>query len=233
MGKRILCIGDSNTWGYIPGSGERYEKNVRWTGKLAQTLGENYEVIEEGMNGRTTAFTDKIEPGTAALDYLYPCLISQFPLDYIIVMLGTNDTKTRYGVNTVEIGYGLDEVLLKIEETCRRKSQTPEKIVIAPADLYPKKDWIEFTAESAQKAGLEPVVFLHYPPLFGNSCNYDMLEVLHKYGIKKCFYGHLHGRAHAYAINGTRDGVEYRLIASDFLHFDPLDITKIVQSDNL
>ena len=51
MGKRILCIGDSNTWGYIPGSGERYEKNVRWTGKLAQTLGENYEVIEEGMNG--------------------------------------------------------------------------------------------------------------------------------------------------------------------------------------
>ena len=233
MGKRILCIGDSNTWGYIPGSGERYEKNVRWTGKLAQMLGENYEVIEEGMNGRTTAFTDKIEPGTAALDYLYPCLISQFPLDYIIVMLGTNDTKTRYGVNTVEIGYGLDEVLLKIEETCRRKSQTPEKIVIAPADLYPKKDWIEFTAESAQKAGLEPVVFLHYPPLFGNSCNYDMLEVLHKYGIKKCFYGHLHGRAHAYAINGTRDGVEYRLIASDFLHFDPLDITKIVQSDNL
>ena len=153
MGKRILCIGDSNTWGYIPGSGERYEKNVRWTGKLAQTLGENYEVIEEGMNGRTTAFTDKIEPGTAALDYLYPCLISQFPLDYIIVMLGTNDTKTRYGVNTVEIGYGLGEVLLKIEETCRRKSQTPEKIVIAPADLYPKKDWIEFTAESAQKAG--------------------------------------------------------------------------------
>ena len=153
MGKRILCIGDSNTWGYIPGSGERYEKNVRWTGKLAQMLGENYEVIEEGMNGRTTAFTDKIEPGTSALDYLYPCLISQFPLDYIIVMLGTNDTKTRYGVNTVEIGDGMDEVLLKIEETCRRKSQTPEKIVIAPADLYPKKDWIEFTAESAQKAG--------------------------------------------------------------------------------
>ena len=172
MGKRILCIGDSNTWGYIPGSGERYEKNVRWTGKLAQTLGENYEVIEEGMNGRTTAFTDKIEPGTAALDYLYPCLISQFPLDYIIVMLGTNDTKTRYGVNTVEIGYGLDEVLLKIEETCRRKSQTPEKIVIAPADLYPKKDWIEFTAESAQKAGglteeYRSIAALHHaaPPL--------------------------------------------------------------------
>lgn len=105
------------------------------------------------MNGRTTAFTDRIEPGTCALDYLYPCLISQFPLVYIIVMLGTNDTKTRYGVNAVEIGYGLDEVLLKMEETCKRKNQTPVKIVIAPADLYPKKDWIEFSTESAQKVG--------------------------------------------------------------------------------
>ena len=46
---------------------------------------------------------------------------------------------------------------------------------------------LALSIESAQKAGLEPVVFLHYPPLFGNSCNYDMLEVLHKYGIKKCF----------------------------------------------
>ena len=92
---------------------------------------------------------------------------------------------------------------------------------------------LERSLEQAVRDGKEPIVFLHYPPLFGNSCNYDMLEVLHKYGIKKCFYGHLHGRAHAYAINGTRDGVEYRLIASDFLHFDPLDITKIVQSDNL
>jgi hypothetical protein len=139
MGKRILCIGDSNTWGYIPGSGERYEKNVRWTGKLAQTLGENYEVIEEGMNGRTTAFTDKIEPGTAALDYLYPCLISQFPLDYIIVMLGTNDTKTRYGVNTVEIGYGLDEVKKKVD----RLAELDRQMAAVKGEMETIKAWFE------------------------------------------------------------------------------------------
>ena len=80
-------------------------------------------------------------------------MISQFPLDYIIVMLGTNDTKTRYGVNTVEIGYGLDEVLLKMEESCRRKWQTPERIVLHHDSIINPKDWIEFTAESAQKAG--------------------------------------------------------------------------------
>lgn len=152
MKNRILCIGDSNTWGYMPGSGKRYEKEVRWTGRIAQALQQEYEVVEEGMNGRTTAFTDRIEPGTCALDYLYPCLISQFPLDYIIIMLGTNDTKIRYGVNAVEIGYGIDEVLLQIEDVCRRKSQNPVKIVIAPAKLYPKPEWIEFSEESCRKA---------------------------------------------------------------------------------
>ena len=87
--------------------------------------------------------------------------------------------------------------------------------------------------ESALKEGLEPVVFLHYPPVYGDSCNYDMLEVMYKYGIKRCYYGHLHGSSQKYAINGRREGIEYRLISSDFLQFDPLDISEIVQSDNL
>lgn len=87
--------------------------------------------------------------------------------------------------------------------------------------------------ESALNAGLKPIVFLHYPPIYGTSCNYDMLEVLHKYDIKWCFYGHIHGSGHGYAINGCRDGVNYRLVSSDFLQFDPMDISKIVQNDNL
>lgn len=88
--------------------------------------------------------------------------------------------------------------------------------------------------ESALKAGLEPVAFLHYPPIYGTSCNYDMLEVLHKYEIKWCFYGHIHGsKGHEYSINGERDGINYRLISSDFLRFDPLDITQIVKNDSL
>ncbi|MBQ6634332.1 MAG: metallophosphoesterase [Ruminococcus sp.] len=90
---------------------------------------------------------------------------------------------------------------------------------------------LSMSIESALKEGLMPVVFLHYPPVYGSSCNYDMLDVLHKYDIKRCYYGHLHGSSHRYAINGERDGIEYRLISSDFLQFDPLDITEIVQSD--
>ena len=51
----ILCYGDSNTYGYNPVNGLRYPKDVRWTGVLQKLLGEQYAVIEEGCNGRTTA----------------------------------------------------------------------------------------------------------------------------------------------------------------------------------
>lgn len=151
MKKRILCIGDSNTWGYNPEDGTRYEEGERWTGILAERLGGGYAVIEEGMNGRTTAFSDRIEPGVCALDYLYSCMISQFPLDAVILMLGTNDSKDRYGVNAVEIGYGLDEALLLIRNACERKGQTPKLLVVSPAHLQRKDDWIEFSEQSVEK----------------------------------------------------------------------------------
>ena len=91
---------------------------------------------------------------------------------------------------------------------------------------------LDMSVKSAVDAGLEPVVFLHYPPVYGNSCNYDMLDVLHRYNVKYCFYGHLHGKTHAFAINGTRDGITYQLVSADFLQFDPMNISKIVQNDN-
>lgn len=75
--------------------------------------------------------------------------------------------------------------------------------------------------ESALTAGLQPLVFLHYPPLYGSSYNYDILDVLYKYGIKNCCYGHLHGPSIKYAVNGERDGVDFRLISGDFLQFRP------------
>ena len=75
--------------------------------------------------------------------------------------------------------------------------------------------------ESTLKAGLQPLVYLHYPPLYGSSYNYDILDVLYKYGIKNCWYGHLHGPSIKYAVNGERDGVDFRLISGDFLQFRP------------
>lgn len=86
---------------------------------------------------------------------------------------------------------------------------------------------------SAKKAELIPIVFLHYPPIYAGNYNYEMLEILHKHEIKHCFYGHIHGKSCDYSINGERDGINYRLISSDFLQFNPLLITQIVQNVNL
>lgn len=80
---------------------------------------------------------------------------------------------------------------------------------------------LKTSIECAIKQGLEPIVFLHYPPIFANNCNYDILDVLYKYNIKHCYYGHIHGRGAVYAINGVRDGVDFHYISSDYLQFTP------------
>ena len=77
--KRIVCFGDSNTWGYDPGTAERFPEDVRWTGLLAQALGENYWVIEEGQNGRTPP-TIRVRERKMACVPLCPALRARNPL---------------------------------------------------------------------------------------------------------------------------------------------------------
>ena len=90
---RILCFGDSNTWGYTPESGLRNPN--RWTKVLASLL-PNDEIIEEGLNARTLDSTEDIEPHKNGFNYLLPCLESHYEFDYLILMLGTNDLKTHF-----------------------------------------------------------------------------------------------------------------------------------------
>jgi len=92
--KRILCYGDSNTWGYIGGSGNRYGADIRWTGRLAAAMPECV-IIEEGLNGRTTVFDDPLTPGANGMTYLEPCLKSHTPLDLVILSIGSNDLKVN------------------------------------------------------------------------------------------------------------------------------------------
>lgn len=95
--KRIICYGDSNTYGLNPETNLRYPREKRWTGILQNILGNEYLVVEEGLNGRTTVLS---EPGLEyrnGYPYLEPCLQSHIPVDYLVFMLGTNDTKTLFG----------------------------------------------------------------------------------------------------------------------------------------
>ena len=105
--KTVLCFGDSNTHGQIPGKdGGRYEKEIRWPGVLKSMLGDSFDVIEEGLGGRTTVFEDPIEEDKSGKAYLQQCLHSHKPIDLIIVMLGTNDLKIRFGLTAYDVSLG-------------------------------------------------------------------------------------------------------------------------------
>lgn len=97
-----------------------------------------------------------------------------------------------------------------------------------PADakvLAREAQRLETSIASAESAGLEPLVFLHYPPLYGNEYNPDLLEVMYKHNIKRCWYGHIHGRkGHQNAVNGERDGIVFQLVSADYVQFCPVKI---------
>ena len=111
MKKRILCFGDSNTWGYIAVKGERYDEDTRWTGRLSKMLGDGCTVIEEGLNGRTTVWEDFVENHMSGLEYLWPCMETHKPFDLIVIMLGTNDTKCYFGAQARSIADGAGRLL--------------------------------------------------------------------------------------------------------------------------
>lgn len=79
---------------------------------------------------------------------------------------------------------------------------------------------LETSIQSAVSAGLEPLVFMHYPPIFATNFNYDILEILYRYKIKECYYGHIHGRsAHELCVTNTYDDINFHLIAGDYTQF--------------
>ena len=137
--KRILCFGDSNTRGYIPASPtgwDRYPADVRWTGVLQKLLGDNYEVIEEGLGARLTQHEDPREGfiGKNALTYLTPCLESHAPLDLVVIMLGTPDLKECMKLSADDITLGLIACVDAIIETSTQwPSGAPKILIMSPA----------------------------------------------------------------------------------------------------
>lgn len=90
--KEILCFGDSNTYGLIPGTKNRYGRDTRWTGLIEQQLyGKGCRIIEEGLCGRTTVFEDELREGRKGAAFLPTLLESHAPVDRVVLMLGTND----------------------------------------------------------------------------------------------------------------------------------------------
>lgn len=134
--KTVLCYGDSNTFGYDPSTGLRYQENVRWTGRLGILLGEEYRIIEEGCNGRTTIYDDPAEGWKNGIDYLRPCLNSHKPVDVVVLMLGSNDLKETFHVKAEQVADGVNELVRVIHEfTTEKQGFVPEIILISPPEI--------------------------------------------------------------------------------------------------
>lgn len=126
---RILCFGDSNTYGYKPDRTGRFDEEIRWTGIIQEKLGTGYRVIEEGLCGRTTIFEDALRIGRRGADLIGTLVESHNPIDILIVMLGTNDCKTRYGASAAVIAKGMEQV---IEQAKAKASGNIKILVISP-----------------------------------------------------------------------------------------------------
>jgi lysophospholipase L1-like esterase len=145
MIRTILCYGDSNTHGTMPmpdlGSMGRYDRQTRWPGQLAALL-PDWQVIEEGLPGRTTVHDDPVEGAHRnGLTVLPAILESHRPVDVVMLMLGTNDLKQRFSVNALDIALSLERLVLAIRASgCGPGGTAPGVILVAPPPILEVQD---------------------------------------------------------------------------------------------
>lgn len=151
--KTILCFGDSNTYGYNPAGG-RFGLHERWAGVLRDELKEGYWVIEEGLNGRTTVWDDPIEgKHKNGREYLLPCLESHAPIDLVVILLGTNDLKMRFGLPAQDVARGAGVLVNLVKaSSAGPESTAPQVLLIAPPPFAPLTHFGEMFAGGFEKS---------------------------------------------------------------------------------
>lgn len=131
--KHILFFGDSNTWGFNPLNSGRYPADVRYTGLLRSMLPEGMEVIESGLNGRTTAYDDGYDGWSSGSKYLPAILKTHDPLDLVVLMLGTNDLKARLGLALDDVVKGMRRLINIVHSPGMWNLRAaPRVLVVAP-----------------------------------------------------------------------------------------------------
>lgn len=165
MTRTVLIYGDSNSHGTPPmpdwDGTPRFDRATRWPGVLAGLLGPDWQVIEEGLPGRTTVHDDPVEgPHRNGLLVLPALLESHAPLDLVVVMLGTNDLKWSTGMIPEEIAWGAEKLLQRIAG-CEwgPAGGAPRMLLICPPPVLEAGCLAGMFAGGAEKS-------LKLPPLF-------------------------------------------------------------------
>lgn len=156
MKKHILCIGDSNTHGLCTDPsesadhGSRYNEEERWTCLLQKALGEEYLVIEEGLSGRTCVYDDPDMDSVNLLPVLHALLNSHEPLDLLILMLGTNDAKTRFGADAKQITKGMRILVEEAKSVPCWGKGGPKILIVAPVPIEEGVTYPEFSPDCVE-----------------------------------------------------------------------------------
>lgn len=153
----VLCYGDSNTYAYDPETGGRYPHEKRWTSLLGEMLGGRYEVISEGLNGRTTAYDRPDAAWKNGASSFVACMGTHKPVDYLIIMLGTNDCNADLGLSAADIADGMETLVrLAGENAPALQGYVPQIIVASPAAIgegYRDSPFADnLTSESVRKS---------------------------------------------------------------------------------
>jgi lysophospholipase L1-like esterase len=132
--KTILCYGDSNTFGQRSDdvTKGRWPADTRWTGRLQQLLGDDYYVIEEGLSSRTTNIDYAQKPGRNGRTYLTPCLQSHYPLDLVVLMLGTNDLKDEFNRSAKDVAQTVQQLVMDIQKFAEEYNYPTKILVVSP-----------------------------------------------------------------------------------------------------
>lgn len=199
MKKTIVCFGDSNTHGYQASTGGRFRYEERWTGLLQEYLGTDYLIREEGMSGRTTVFSDPLFEGLNGLEYIYPCLMTHEPVDLLLIMLGTNDMKQRFGVNAANIAKGLSRLASKaIASPEAWRDGKPNLLLIAPPPIDPAYEKTPVVHEMGLGCAEKSIEFAAHFRLVAENLNCHFLDAgtIPDIGMVPIDHMHLNARSH-------------------------------------
>ncbi|MCZ2721884.1 SGNH/GDSL hydrolase family protein [Marinomonas sp. 15G1-11] len=148
----VLCYGDSLTWGAAP-QGGRFNRNQRWPELLAKQLGEQHEVINFGLPGRTTIWNDPFREGRNGSLAIQSALEIFGPVDILIIMLGTNDLKHYFNIGAYEASKGIEQIIHKVHAPSPHKFAAPKIVIVAPPNiLSPKGDLTDMYRGAVEKS---------------------------------------------------------------------------------
>lgn len=134
--KTVLLYGDSFVWGVDPVKGGRFKPSERIGGYLQQVLGEGYDVVEAGLRGRVMFGENGWFPERNGLQQFGPIFASHLPLDYVVIMLGTNDLNTKTNHSPDEVAASLQEYQAKMKFWCDFMNyELPKVLIVAPPEI--------------------------------------------------------------------------------------------------